>query len=182
MHYPTLPRERYARRPCSSSPTFPAATRGSFRRATTRTSASAGGRARARSSASTCARLRGARPRPRRARGAPRAPAAAAPARTRIAGERALLVGDAAGLIDPVSGDGMYECFVSSRLATAAILDLLAGRASTSRPTRAPSTASSPRCTVPRGSSRRRSTAGRALLAGRAHEAPLGQHPRDARG
>jgi geranylgeranyl reductase family protein len=50
---------------------------------------------------------------------------------TRIAGERAVLVGDAAGLIDPVSGDGMYECFVSSRLATEAILDLLAGRAST---------------------------------------------------
>ncbi|HEY2220313.1 MAG TPA: geranylgeranyl reductase family protein [Gaiellaceae bacterium] len=47
----------------------------------------------------------------------------------RIAGERALLVGDAAGLIDPVSGDGMYECFVSARLATTAILDLLAGRA-----------------------------------------------------
>ncbi len=46
-----------------------------------------------------------------------------------IAGERALLVGDAAGLIDPVSGDGMYECFVSSRLAAAAVLDLLAGRA-----------------------------------------------------
>jgi geranylgeranyl reductase family protein len=50
---------------------------------------------------------------------------------TRIAGERMLLVGDAAGLIDPVSGDGMYECFVSSRLASAAVLDLLAGRAST---------------------------------------------------
>jgi flavin-dependent dehydrogenase len=53
---------------------------------------------------------------------------------TRIAGERALLVGDAAGLIDPVSGDGMYECFVSSRLATAAILDLLGGTASTLEP------------------------------------------------
>ena len=53
---------------------------------------------------------------------------------TRIAGERALLVGDAAGLIDPVSGDGMYECFVSSRLAARAILDLLAGRASTLAP------------------------------------------------
>ncbi len=50
---------------------------------------------------------------------------------TQIAGERALLVGDAAGLIDPVSGDGMYECFVSSKLATDAILDLLAGRTST---------------------------------------------------
>jgi geranylgeranyl reductase family protein len=41
---------------------------------------------------------------------------------TRIGNERALLVGDAAGLIDPVSGDGMYECFVSSRLAAEAIL------------------------------------------------------------
>jgi geranylgeranyl reductase family protein len=50
---------------------------------------------------------------------------------TQIAGDRALLVGDAAGLIDPLSGDGMYECFVSSRLAAAAILDLLAGRSTT---------------------------------------------------
>ena len=41
---------------------------------------------------------------------------------TRLASDRALLVGDAAGLIDPVSGDGMYECFVSSRLAAEAIL------------------------------------------------------------
>jgi len=39
-----------------------------------------------------------------------------------IANERGLLVGDAAGLIDPASGDGMYECFVSSKLAAAAIL------------------------------------------------------------
>ncbi len=53
---------------------------------------------------------------------------------TPVAGERALLVGDAAGLIDPVSGDGMYECFVSSRLAAAAILDLLAGRTATLAP------------------------------------------------
>jgi flavin-dependent dehydrogenase len=52
----------------------------------------------------------------------------------RIAGERALLVGDAAGLIDPISGDGMYECFVSSKLATAAALDLLGGRASSLEP------------------------------------------------
>jgi flavin-dependent dehydrogenase len=28
-----------------------------------------------------------------------------------------LLVGDAAGLVDPLSGDGMYEAFVSARLA-----------------------------------------------------------------
>jgi geranylgeranyl reductase family protein len=52
----------------------------------------------------------------------------------RIAGARALLVGDAAGLIDPVSGDGMYECFVSSKHAAAAILDLLGGRASSLEP------------------------------------------------
>jgi geranylgeranyl reductase family protein len=52
------------------------------------------------------------------------------PRGTPVAGERALLVGDAAGLIDPVSGDGMYECFVSSRLAAAAVVDLLAGRSS----------------------------------------------------
>jgi geranylgeranyl reductase family protein len=36
---------------------------------------------------------------------------------------RVLLVGDAAGLVDPLSGDGMYEAFVSARLAAAAILD-----------------------------------------------------------
>jgi geranylgeranyl reductase family protein len=42
---------------------------------------------------------------------------------------RALLVGDAAGLVDPLSGDGMYEAFVSSRLAAETIGDLLDGRA-----------------------------------------------------
>jgi geranylgeranyl reductase family protein len=52
----------------------------------------------------------------------------------RIAGERALLVGDAAGLIDPVSGDGMYECFVSSKHAAAAILDVLGGQARSLEP------------------------------------------------
>src|SRR5439155_7869577 len=35
---------------------------------------------------------------------------------------RILLVGDAAGLVDPLSGDGMYEAFVSARLAAEAIL------------------------------------------------------------
>ena len=53
---------------------------------------------------------------------------------SKLGSERALVVGDAAGLIDPVSGDGMFECFVSSRLAAAAIGDLLAGRASTLAP------------------------------------------------
>ncbi|HET9243829.1 MAG TPA: NAD(P)/FAD-dependent oxidoreductase [Gaiella sp.] len=35
---------------------------------------------------------------------------------------RVLLVGDAAGLVDPLSGDGMYEAFVSARLASDAIV------------------------------------------------------------
>jgi geranylgeranyl reductase family protein len=35
---------------------------------------------------------------------------------------RVLLVGDAAGLVDPLSGDGMYEAFVSATLAASAIL------------------------------------------------------------
>src|SRR5918911_70 len=49
--------------------------------------------------------------------------------RALLARGRALLVGDAAGLVDPLSGDGMYEAFLSSRLAAEAILDLLGGRA-----------------------------------------------------
>ena len=32
---------------------------------------------------------------------------------------RALLVGDAAGLVDPLSGDGIYEAFVSAEVAAA---------------------------------------------------------------
>ncbi|HZT15806.1 MAG TPA: geranylgeranyl reductase family protein [Gaiellaceae bacterium] len=53
---------------------------------------------------------------------------------TRVATGRALLVGDAAGLVDPVSGDGMYECFVSAKLASAAILDVLSGAAPSLQP------------------------------------------------
>ena len=41
---------------------------------------------------------------------------------TRAGAGRVLLVGDAAGLVDPLSGDGMYEAFVSARLAADAIL------------------------------------------------------------
>ncbi|MGZ8694418.1 MAG: geranylgeranyl reductase family protein [Gaiellaceae bacterium] len=48
----------------------------------------------------------------------------ATPARGRIA-----LVGDAAGLIDPLSGDGMYEAFVSGRLAASETQRLLDGSA-----------------------------------------------------
>jgi geranylgeranyl reductase family protein len=51
--------------------------------------------------------------------------AARPPVRGRIA-----LVGDAAALVEPLSGDGMYEAFVSGRLAAEAALDLLGGRAS----------------------------------------------------
>jgi geranylgeranyl reductase family protein len=36
--------------------------------------------------------------------------------------DNVLLVGDAAGLVDPLSGDGMYEAFTSARLASEAIL------------------------------------------------------------
>lgn len=45
-----------------------------------------------------------------------------------LARRRGLLIGDAAGLVDPLAGDGMYAAFLSSRLATEAALDLLAGR------------------------------------------------------
>jgi geranylgeranyl reductase family protein len=51
-----------------------------------------------------------------------------------LARGRALLVGDAAGLIDPVSGDGMYEGFLSSKLASEAALDVLRGRERTLDP------------------------------------------------
>jgi flavin-dependent dehydrogenase len=44
-----------------------------------------------------------------------RLPMRSAGARSR--GGRVLLVGDAAALVDPLSGDGMYEAFVSARLA-----------------------------------------------------------------
>jgi geranylgeranyl reductase family protein len=47
---------------------------------------------------------------------------------------RTLLVGDAAALVDPLSGDGMYEAFVSSRLAADAVLDLLHGRTESLEP------------------------------------------------
>jgi geranylgeranyl reductase family protein len=39
-----------------------------------------------------------------------------------VARDRVLLVGDAAGLVDPLSGDGIYEAFVSAKLASEAIL------------------------------------------------------------
>ena len=120
------------------------------------------------------ARLRGARPATRTS--SPSVRGHRLPLRrpaTRIAGERTLLVGDAAGLIDPVSGDGMYECFVSASLAAArSSICSPAGRPRSSR-TRLRSTRRSARCTARRGSSSARSTAGRAHLADRADEAAL---------
>jgi len=41
---------------------------------------------------------------------------------TPAAAGRVLLVGDAAGLVDPLSGDGMYEAFVSARVAADTVL------------------------------------------------------------
>jgi geranylgeranyl reductase family protein len=50
-------------------------------------------------------------------------------AQSTLARGSAGVIGDAAGLVDPFSGDGMYEAFLSSRLVAAAALELLAGRA-----------------------------------------------------
>ncbi|MGH3042236.1 MAG: hypothetical protein ACRDNG_10970, partial [Gaiellaceae bacterium] len=47
--------------------------------------------------------------------------------RSTLARGRAAVIGDAAGLVDPVSGDGMFEAFLSGKLAAEATLDLLAG-------------------------------------------------------
>jgi geranylgeranyl reductase family protein len=43
-------------------------------------------------------------------------------ARARLAGGRAALLGDAAGLVDPLSGDGIYEAFLSAKLAAEAVV------------------------------------------------------------
>jgi len=44
-----------------------------------------------------------------------------------LAAGRVALVGDAAGLVDPLSGDGMYEAFLSANLAARHALQILAG-------------------------------------------------------
>jgi flavin-dependent dehydrogenase len=41
---------------------------------------------------------------------------------------RTLLVGDAAGLVDPMSGEGIYSAFVSGHLAAARLLRFLDGK------------------------------------------------------
>jgi geranylgeranyl reductase family protein len=53
---------------------------------------------------------------------------------TRLARGTTAVIGDAAGLVDPFSGDGMYEAFLSAKLVADAGLDVLAGRAETLEP------------------------------------------------
>ena len=101
-----------------------AATAGCSRRASTRTSESAAGRAKGphlRGHLARLARAYGVDPAAitdvRGHRLPMRRLGASIPARDSV-----LLVGDAAGLVDPLSGDGMYEAFTSARLAAEAIL------------------------------------------------------------
>jgi geranylgeranyl reductase family protein len=53
---------------------------------------------------------------------------------SRLARGATAVIGDAAGLVDPFSGDGMYEAFLSAQLVADAALDVLAGRADTLEP------------------------------------------------
>jgi flavin-dependent dehydrogenase len=48
---------------------------------------------------------------------------------SKLARGKTAVIGDAAGLVDPFTGDGMYEAFLSARLVSDAALDVLAGRA-----------------------------------------------------
>ena len=52
----------------------------------------------------------------------------------RLARGRTAVIGDAAGLVDPFSGDGIFEALLSARLVADAVLDLLAGRADSLEP------------------------------------------------
>jgi geranylgeranyl reductase family protein len=47
-----------------------------------------------------------------------------------LANGNGCLVGDAAGLVDPLTGDGIYECFLSAQLACDNVLALLDGHTS----------------------------------------------------
>jgi geranylgeranyl reductase family protein len=51
-----------------------------------------------------------------------------------LARGRAALVGDAAGLVEPLTGDGIYEAFLSSKLVAEAALEVLDGRATSLEP------------------------------------------------
>ena len=78
----------------------------------------------------------------------------------------AAVIGDAAGLVDPVSGDGMFEAFLSGRLAAEAVLDVLAGRAEGWSRTATQLTGGSGTTSGPPGASRPRSTVIRARPSG----------------
>jgi geranylgeranyl reductase family protein len=47
--------------------------------------------------------------------------------RSKLAAKNACVVGDAAGLVDPLTGDGIYESFLSGRVAAEACVERLAG-------------------------------------------------------
>ena len=51
-----------------------------------------------------------------------------------LARGRGLVVGDAAGLLDPLTGDGMFEAFLSGRFAAEAVERVLAGEEATLEP------------------------------------------------
>jgi flavin-dependent dehydrogenase len=51
-----------------------------------------------------------------------------------LASRRMLLVGDAAGLVDPLWGDGIYSAILSAKFAAAITLDFLAGRTASLEP------------------------------------------------
>ncbi len=51
-----------------------------------------------------------------------------------LARGRSLIVGDAAGLVDPLTGDGMFEAFLSARYAAEAVQAVLAGDEPTLEP------------------------------------------------
>jgi geranylgeranyl reductase family protein len=53
---------------------------------------------------------------------------------TTLARGTTAVIGDAAGLVDPFSGDGMYEAFYSAKLVAETALDVLAGRAADMTP------------------------------------------------
>jgi geranylgeranyl reductase family protein len=53
---------------------------------------------------------------------------------TVLARGRALVIGDAAGALDPVSGDGIYEALVTARLAAEHTVELLEGSATSLEP------------------------------------------------
>src|SRR3954451_19061101 len=55
-------------------------------------------------------------------------------ASSRLARGATAVIGDAAGLVDPFSGDGMYEAFLSAQLVADAALDVHPGRAETLEP------------------------------------------------